>query len=275
VHQLETDDMPARLGLDVSPPSGPSADLYVTEYYRRVFQERTALNATKPHDQQAQERLPIVLVVREMTTGRESNLIIFDAAGEQMRSGTDVARFNRFLYMAKILVFFVTPSSLPRVDSRVNDPGRTQQSPVGTRAMFDQVERQMRQARGVQQGQLDVFASVVLAKADLYQGLEGFDDSLLEEPLYDNLSDTLWRLKDESDQVAQIMTGYGAGNLVGTLDNRFPNCTFHAVSATGASPDEHGRFERIAPVKCIDPLIVPLYRLGLLTEQQQPAGDGW
>jgi hypothetical protein len=260
VHQLVTYDPLRRFGLEASLSEGCFRD-YKERYYDFLFARRQRIPGTPPLLPDGDHSKPIVLEVRDSVRRRVTTLSIFDAAGEDVQTGGKVAAKSPFLFMADVLVFFVDPLCLPKLWA-LRDLDQDQDL-FSTKSRFEMVEQALQGAN--RRRFKPMKAAVVLAKADTCQEIDGFDDAFLHEPDYLSLVDTVNRLDVERTRVAAFIEAWGGGALVNTLNARFPGCGFHAVSATGCSP-EGQHFPFVRPTRCIDPLIVPLLQLGLLDE---------
>lgn len=263
----------AKAGYDVGLASS-CRPVFTRDYQVPLFQKRRPLAATAPliDEEDNGSRLPIILVMRDAATGHETNIIFYDPSGEQLNSPAVVAQYNRFLFVADALFFFVPPAVLPGLRSCVPHLDNDRQTMLQTKGMIDELELQLRQARGLTRGTVDVTAAVLLAKADLCRGVPGFDDRLLEQPDYaaETMEQTQHRIQQDTRDVSQFMTQAKGDNLVMGLAARFRDLSFHAVSATGCALED-GTYPSVRPTRCVDPLLSLLARRGSLPP---PAGSG-
>jgi Double-GTPase 2 len=260
-------DLLAQVGIDVG--LAPESRTYFgANYQAPLYGAQQVLPATAliADEEDIADRRPIILVMRDVGTRRETNVIFYDASGEQLSSSASVAKYNRFLYAADALFFLVPPVALPGVRAQIETPDAYRQSLVQTKGMIDGLELQLRKAQGLGQGTLDVAAAVLLTKADLCRGVQGFDDDLLLEPDYsaESVDDTMARIARETGQVSRFITGARGAQLVMGVESRFPGATFHAVSATGCNR-EGDTYPHLSPSRCADPFISTLVRCGVLS----------
>lgn len=266
VMELVEGNVLAKVGYDIGLAS-TCRPLFTRDYQVPLFQKRTPLAATVPliGDEDEDERLPIILVMRDSGTGHETNIIFYDPSGEQLSSPAVVAQYNRFLFVADALLLFVPPVVLPGLRDCVPSLGTDGQTMLQTKGMIDELELQLRRARGVAKGTVEVTVATLLAKADLCRGVPAFDDGLLEQPDYtaETMDQTLRRIQQETHAVSRFMAQAKGDNLVMGLAARFPDITFHAVSATGCALQD-GTFPSVRPTRCADPLLSVLARRGKL-----------
>lgn len=251
--------------------AGASAQRFHELYYAPLYQQRhaVALEGTMPVvDGEARE--PVTFVLRNLITNEACNLLFYDAAGEQLMTASAQARFNRFLCVADVVMLFITPATLPGVWPRLTDAAPAQ-SVLVTGSMFEEVADHLRQARNLpDEADLSgVSVQVLLSKADQLLALPEFDRELLEEPDHSAflLSEVLGGLEEDSRRVAKFIESSGAVNLVANIGHRFGDVTFHAVSATGHDAVD-GVFPAIAPLRCLDPLLVALADTGVLRPRE-------
>ncbi len=268
VMNLLEGDLLAQVGIDVG--LAPESRTYFgSSYQSLLFHQHKVLPATEliTTEDDANERRPIILVLRDVGTRRETNVIFYDASGEQLNSPTAVAKYNRFLYAADALFFLVPPVALPALRGQIDSPDTSYQSLVQTKGMIDSLELQLRKAHGLGPGgALDVAAAVLLMKADQCRGLSGFDDDLLIEPEYaaESVDDTMNRIQRETQAVSRFITESRGAQLVMGVESRFPGATFHAVSATGCNR-EGDTYPHLSPSRCADPFMSTLVRCGVLS----------
>lgn len=266
VMELIEGNVLAKAGYDIGLASN-CRPLFTRDYQVPLFRRRAPLAATAPliEDEDEEERLPIILVMRDSGTGHETNIIFYDPSGEQLNSPAVVAQYNRFLFVADALFFFIPPVVLPGLRDRMPSVDGDGQTMLQTKGMIDELELQLRRTRGQARGTVDVAAAALLAKADLCRGVPGFSDDLLEQPDYSTttMNQTLRRIRQETQIVSQFMAQARGDNLVMGLAARFPEVTFHAVSATGCAIED-GIFPSVHPTRCVDPILSVLARRGML-----------
>ncbi len=247
---------------------------YQNEYYRRLFVDHEVIPASRPMrwlDEQAghrESRPPMTVVLRNWRTGKSVNVCIFDAAGEQLLTTQSQATWARHLSIADGLLFFVDPSVLPGVQRRLDgtDTGAGQTLHV-TESVVDITSNLVRRARSLSPDDdfAGVPAALLLTKADLVDGTDGFPPAVLED--LDHLNEAPYRLRNRLQQdsvaVEQYMAANGGRNLITSAVHKFPGITFHAVSATGCPPVD-GAYASIDPKRCLEPFLLLLAKAGVI-----------
>jgi len=260
---------PYRMFIDLEPGT---VTRYQTDYYQRLWVDREVIPATRPLRTYGQQAggppPPLTIVLRNWDTGRAVNVCIFDAAGEQLLSHQQQASWARHLSVADGLLFFVDPAVLPGVQRQLGGAvvGAGQSLQV-TASVLDITSTLNRRVRSLSPDDdlPGVGSALLLTKADLLEGTEGFPGEVLE-PL-EPLSEAPYRLVNRLKQDSLLVEGYiganGGQNLVSSALHKFPGLSFHAVSATGCAP-VNGGYEKVEPRRIVEPFLLLLARAGVI-----------
>lgn len=256
-----------------------SADRFRRDYYRPLWDERRQLQLTQPaadRDGVVEHHPPITLTVHDVRSGERWNLILFDASGEQLLSAEDQARYSPYLLAASAVFMFVDPHTFPSLRSHLGG----QENPasiVGVQQVIGSASSIIRRGRGIDDSDdlRDLQAALILSKVDQLS-MADLPPSAFEPLDYDALtpSQLMQRIQMDSDYVTAYLEQNGGKNTVLSAMSSFPGLTVHAVSATGcsartplAAADTMPRYERISPIRVLDPLLVVLNRAGLLRDE--------
>lgn len=264
-------------GVTVWPADQYTSDTYTSRYQVPML-EGTALDQT-PAATSGQLVRPLIFTLGlDRLGGREVNLCIYDGAGEQMRNSMQQAEYNRYLYLADAVFFFIPPVALFRVVPRDTIIG-DDQTLVTTQMMVKSVLEGLRLAHEVgREGHLGdskkaLHTSLVVTKADQLDVLPEFHRRLLEELDYRKpLDDTIVSLEDTSVEVESLLRGRGQGNFINKMQEQFPDIRCHLVAPAGVQYDpENLRFVRTPePHRVVDPLVQMLYHRGWLNDPARP-----
>ncbi|MGY1621102.1 hypothetical protein ACI789_02750 [Geodermatophilus sp. SYSU D00965] len=241
------------------------------DYRYRLMVQRRQLPLTLPLLGEGSSPEPFMLVLRG--TGRNGaeravNLVFFDASGEQLYRAEDMGQYGKFLYAATSVLVLLSPGVFPRL-RHLADPGEESMGLARHTQMVVNLANLLRTARNLHPDSplSGVSAAVVLTKADKLRGVPDFptdtlrDTDLAAMPLAHWFGD----VRDTSSRLVDFLEVSGGSNLLTAVLNRLPRPTVHAVSATGADAKDGG-YPEIAPVGCLDPLLVLLARHGFLSE---------
>jgi hypothetical protein len=266
----------APLGISVEMDEESSARF---EYHRhRLMVERRQLPLTPPllGDESSPE--PFMLVLRGGAHGgseRSLNLVFFDASGEQLYRSEDMGQHGKFLYAASSVLVILSPGLFPDL-RHVADPGEAAIGMARPTQMVVNLAKLLRSARNVHpDSHLEgVAVAVVLSKADKCRPVEGFPAETLRDVDLASVPLAHWfeDVRRNSARLVDFLEVKGGSNLLTAVLNRLPAPTVHAVSATGADARDGG-YPEIAPVGCLDPLLVLLARHGFLSEEGLDADE--
>jgi GTPase SAR1 family protein len=233
-------------------------DRYKRDFARPLFDERRLLPTTASAATSPREPL-VYLLTRTRTgrTGRERTtaltLVLFDTAGEDLRSRDVTDLHLRYLEAADAIIFLVDPHELPGGADPDSDP-------------IDVIARvtELVQARRGTRGRLEVPAAVALTKIDALRPAvtrQSVLQRIRERPGALDLDDR----EAVHEQVRALLHDRQAGQLDLYLSQRYAEYALFGLSALGGVPSD-GRVGTggVRPHRVEDPLLWLLYRFGML-----------
>ncbi|MEU9022379.1 hypothetical protein [Actinomadura sp. NPDC048394] len=248
---------------------------YKRDFARPLLEERrllptTASAATGPRE-------PLVYLLTRTRRGRWSRarndslaLVLFDTAGEDLRSREVTDLHLRYLEAADAIIFLVDPLELPGARAGVSDtvpeprgPGDDPDSePLN---IIARVTDALRQRHGTRPGEpLPVPVAVALTKIDALR-----PDLLRQSALRRSRAGTgVLDLDDReavNEQVRALLHEWQAGQLDTYLGQQYAEHALFGLSALGGVPED-GRVGAggVRPHRAEDPLLWLLYRFGML-----------
>ncbi|XRQ13701.1 TRAFAC clade GTPase domain-containing protein [Actinomadura welshii] len=260
---------------------------YRRDFARPLLEERrllptTASAATGPRE-------PLVYLLTRTRKGRFSRprndslaLVLFDTAGEDLRSREVTDLHLRYLEAADAIIFLVDPLELPGARAGVRDGlhggphGGAQAGAPAARAAHDdpggepldviaRVAETLRQRHGTRPGEpLPVPVAVALTKIDMLRpGL------LRQSALHRSRSGQGVLDLDDRDavheEVRALLHEWQAGGLDTYLGQQFADHALFGLSALGAAPEgERVGSGGVRPYRAEDPLLWLLHRFGML-----------
>lgn len=237
------------------------------ENFYRLFEKRQALAATLPAPNLASnEPLIYELVTSEHMShlSKRYNLVLYEASGEDYANPKRLISFCPYVLSASAIIFLVDPSAMPGINAQLPTP---MQITTGrkTTHVLDVIIRLIEQRFGSQAGKhlAQIPIAVTLSKSDLFKYVRGTYKFLLPRPKdeYKNGID-LHDLAAIDAEVREVISNYGNRSLLRVTQGL--NAQFFAISVTGSPPDTTGTFTEIASIRCADPFLWCLYKLGLI-----------
>jgi GTPase SAR1 family protein len=235
-------------------------DRFKRDFARPLFDERRLLPTTASAATSPREPL-VYLLTRTHTSrrGRDRNaaltLVLFDTAGEDLRSREVTDLHLRYLEAADAIIFLVDPHELPGGGSPDSDP-------IDVIARATEVVRGRHGTR--RDGRLDVPAAVALTKIDAMPSPAERQSALHRARGHPGVLD----LDDREavhEQVRAMLHERQAGQLDVYLSQHYAHYALFGVSALGGTPSD-GRVALggVRPYRVEDPLLWLLYRFGML-----------
>lgn len=248
---------------------------YKRDFARPLLEERrllptTASAATAPRE-------PLVYLLTRTRRGRFARLrneslalVLFDTAGEDLRSREATGLHLRYLEAADAIIFLVDPLELPGARAgladHVPDPRGPGADPGGEPIdVIARVTDALRERHGTRPGEpLPVPVAVALTKIDALRPA-----LLRRSALHRSRSGSGVLDLDDRDavneQVRALLHEWRAGRLETYLGQQYADHALFGLSALGAAPAD-GRVGAggVRPYRTEDPLLWLLYRFGML-----------
>jgi GTPase SAR1 family protein len=207
-------------------------------------------------------------------------LVLFDTAGEDLRSREVRDLHLRYLEAADAIIFLVDPLELPGAGAALMDavPGRPRtpgddpdSEPIN---IIARVTEALRQRHGTRPGdRLPVPVAVALTKIDVLR------PALLKQSALHRSRDGSGVLDlDDREavdaQVRALLHEWQAGQLDTYLGQQYADHALFGISALGGVPED-GRVGAggVRPYRAEDPLLWLLYRFGMLDGVRPGSGD--
>jgi hypothetical protein len=256
-----------------------SKKLYRERYGKSLFEgdERRAIDQTFSAATNKETRIPLIYrlefprapadrILHPLSSVKALDLVIFDAAGEDMGDPTMLQQFYRYILRAAGIIFVIDPFQYPGIRSQL---------PADVRARLPMVENDpaeivarvinlFEQRAGLRAGQkIGVPVAFALAKSDLLRGIVHPSALLLREGRHDG-GFNLPECQRLSAEVMECVREWDSPQLVDLAEKSFRSFSFFAFSALGELPDQDLRIQSVSPLRVADPLLWLLWRRGYI-----------
>jgi Double-GTPase 2 len=227
------------------------------ELLPRLYKQRMVLDPTQGAASDVTTRLPLAarLSLGAGKVTHDSNLIFFDAAGEDLQSLSTLEREARYVTQSDGVIVIIDPLQIPSIRDELNGSVELPEVSQDANTMLMRVAALMREARGVPpQKRIEVPLALVVSKLDaIRELLPDTHPALTASPLdgaFDrrdarNVNDTV-----RADLAAWLGEGFDR-----FVQQTFSNVGHFAVSALGGTPSS-GRLDHgVAPHRVEDPVL--------------------
>ncbi len=196
--------------------------------------------------------------------------MVYDAAGEDMVSGSQLDQFYHFIRRATGIIFLIDPFDYPGIRSRLPEEIQKRLPPSSPEParIVDEVLHQLRGRGGRSaSGKINIPVAFALTKADMFQKIGGlvYGGSAITKEAnhqrgYDQVGcEALHR------EVMQYIREWDSSELLAKAENNFSNYQFFALSALGAQPRaDLGLDQAVTPFRVADPLLWLFWARGFL-----------
>ena len=205
-------------------------------------------------------------LVSRLTLGRDahSNLVFFDAAGEDLESLEILEREGRYVTQSDGLVLLVDPLQIPAV--RDDLEGSIELPPVTADVykMIGRLAGLLREARGIPAGKpIDVPLAIAISKIDALRGLLSDTHPVFTQVAHDGRFDAA--VARTISEALRAETVAWLGERVDTfIKHEFASVSYFGVSALGENPIAGRLRNGVSPHRVEDPILWMLDRWGAL-----------
>ncbi|MBR0237910.1 MAG: hypothetical protein IJQ39_07460 [Thermoguttaceae bacterium] len=261
-----------------------SDELYDERYGDDLFGDNPkAVKATLSAESNIDIRIPLIYrlnltrfsfkqrLLHPFATHRPIDLVLFDAAGEDLKSPDIQAIHGRYLSHAAGIIALIDPLSYSEIrkDIRMNTNITSNQKPFDAMAILRRTIEKHSQLSPNQK--IKVPLAVTISKFDLLRNAPGLDPCVFEDHVHSNGFDEL-AAKKTSDAIRSYITHKGINAITSVAEGNFQTCQYFGMSALGRSPREDSSLTSIDPINIADSLLWILNRLGYLQTEEEMKG---
>ena len=247
---------------------------YYEKYYEPVYIKKEAIKPTPPSLIRSG---PVVLdpliyeiVFRKKTRGSSSKsitLLFYDSSGEDLNRQDRLVAYGHYVLDARAVIFLADPLLMPGIlkelpSSLLPPPPPPGEIQMRTFDVLGRVIQTLRERKGLKPGkQLDIPIAITVSKSDLLR-IVRHDALFLKPAVLSNRID-LQHFEIIDREVRDLLQEFGDNELL-AMSDAFKNKIFLAVSPTGWSSDGSGKFPKIEPLRCFDPVLWAFWKLGII-----------
>jgi hypothetical protein len=256
-----------------------SKRLFRERYGNRLFQAHPpmAIDQTQSAETDRDLRMPLIyrlqfprgrfdLLRWPPAPPRSTDLVLFDAAGEDLADGAKFDRFCRFVSRSSGVIFLIDPFQFPKARALLSPDVQRRLPPieVDPTEVFSQVVKgfHTRGGRSMHR-KIDVPTAFAFSKCDLLADSLHPSSALLHDVRHAGGFDVRDHRQVDAE-VRACLGEWGGGNLIDLADANFSSYAFFALSALGQLPDEQLRMKSVSPLRVGDPLLWLLWRRGYI-----------
>lgn len=250
-----------------------SSKLYNKRYRESLFDRKKAISQTQSASINNDSKIPLIYRVQfkkrfkhYFTKDNIIDLVIFDAAGEDVETHENLEMLCRYVLNASGIVFLIDPLNYPdlrsklplEVQSKLPDIQSDPESIVSSiKHLFERKERYKAEKA------INIPTAFVVSKSDMFK--EPLDDSsiILKDKVHKGKFD-LEDCKRVSEEVKDLIKKFDSPQMVQYADTLFKNHSFFAVSALGQLPDQNLNISTISSIRIADPILWLFWKNGLI-----------
>jgi hypothetical protein len=248
---------------------GDTDENYRKNYSDYIYKQKIRIPPNQPGI--VSEPLIYELVFRQksfLQPARSVNLLFYDSSGEDMVQQYRMVQYSQFVLNASAIIFLADPLAMPHMVDVLPahlKPATTREDSASE--VLNRIMHTFVLGKGVTPGtQVKTPVAITVSKSDLLK----FVVKGGPQPLF--LKDSSFPLDTRefefiNEEIRYYLQKYGDKVLVRAAE-LFANSNFFAVSATGFPSDETtGKFPAIEPLRCLDPLLWALLKIGVISPE--------
>lgn len=258
-----------------------SKQLYRARYGSRLYgsDQRMAIDQNLSSKMDKDLRIPLIYrlefpknvwngLLSPFTSVRSLDLVIFDAAGEDLGDPVLLEQFCSYILKASGIIFLIDPFQFSGLrESKKTNPkilSRIEKQEVDISEVVSRVINLFQSRGGLNPGQkIPIPAAFTFSKADLLAPYVHPSSAIRKDSRHEN-GFNLKRCNNLSEEVMGFIKEYDGEKLVNLANNKFKTSCFFAVSALGQMPNTDLQINRVAPKNVADPLLWLLWKNGYI-----------
>lgn len=234
-----------------------------TEFRPRLYKGGSVLDATGSARGTAATSLPLV---SRLTLGREkpmsSNLVFFDAAGEDLASLDVLEREARYVTLSDGLILLVDPLQVAAIRDELEGDVELPAEVSDPHQMLGRIAGLMRESRGTPIGKkIDGPLGIAISKIDALRPLIGEHHVVYSAPSHEGRYDV-----EAAENISQALRSDLAKLMGERFDSlakqEFETVAYFGVSSLGDSPVDGKLPNGVAPHRVEDPILWMLNEWG-------------
>jgi hypothetical protein len=245
---------------------------YYTKYYDPVYNRKEQIPPTQTSRTEILDPLVYEIVFSEksrLSPAKTLTLLFYDSSGEDVTNPDRIATYGHYVLDASAVIFLADPLLMPGIKNKLPSSQQPPPLPQGeievrTFDALNRVIQTLKQNKGLRPGQsLPTPIAITVSKSDLLRYLT--TDPLFLKPASPTNRLDVQELMMIDQEVRELIWEYGDKELL-TSSETFQEKIFLAVSPTGW-PALGGRFPKIEPIRCFDPMLWALWKLKIITNE--------
>lgn len=258
-----------------------SDELYNERYGNDLFGETPkAVKATLSEETDVEIRIPLIYrlnltrfsfkqrLLHPFATHRPIDLVLFDAAGEDLDSTTIQALHGRYLSQAAGIIALVDPLAYPEIreDINMNANAAKYKKTVDTLSVLKHTIEEYGNLSAKQK--IKTPLAVTISKFDLLRNAPGLDPCVFNDHVHSSGFDER-AAKKTSDAIRNYLQQKGLNGITTVAEGNFTTCQYFGMAALGRSPREDSTLTSIDPINVADSLLWILNKLGYLQTEEE------
>lgn len=225
-----------------------------TDLMPRLYEHGVVLEATQSARSSTATREPLVV---RLALGEKSstNLVFFDAAGEDLQSLDVLELEGRYITQSDGLILLVDPLQIEQVRDDLEGSIELPDTSADVYSMLGRLAGLLREARGIPSNKpIDVPLAIAVSKVDALRGLLPDSHPVFSLPRHDGRFDAEIG-RSISEALRADTVGWVGERLDTFLKTEFETYAFFGVSALGENPVGGRLRNGVSPMRVEDPVL--------------------
>lgn len=232
----------------------------------RLYKEGGVLDATQSAAVDRDVSTPLVsrLTLGSGRNATHSNLVFFDAAGEDLQSLGVLEREARYVTQSDGLILLLDPLQIAVVRDEFDSDAELPPVSADPYTMLGRIAALLREARGIPAGKpIEVPLAITLSKSDMLRGLLPEEHPLFHAAANGRLFD-LDAARNLSERLRADVAAWLGERFDKLVKAEFSHVAYFGVSALGGNPVAGHLHNGVAPRRVEDPILWMLHMWGAI-----------
>ncbi|MDR2932265.1 MAG: hypothetical protein LBV27_04075 [Oscillospiraceae bacterium] len=241
---------------------------YDSRYYQPLFVRGQCITSTMQDE--VTPLLYSLVFSGQPPLGKSCNLTLYDACGANFRSEKVMADYNRSIYNARGILYFIDPFQIPSVRESLKTTGRPVSNDDASTLLSRTIHliRQGGNRKNIRR-KIDIPIAVCLTKMDTIRPLLDPSSFLLYPSRHVNTGRfDIHDFTSSSLEVQSLLESWGEVEIVNQVTSQFADYGFFGLSSLGSAPNDANAINHIVPHRVIDPILWILWKNRIISSTE-------
>ena len=248
-----------------------TVDRYREDFYKSIFEEKRPVDFTLSGTTHSKTNRPLLFALSLKRQGwrppRMIFLTFYDAAGEDLRATSTMAKVNRYIAGCRGIIYLMDPLQLPAARDLVDTSTRLPSRNANVEDTISKIANFIKSVKNLPGDQIPIPFAAAFTKMDVLLPYLPPDTALRHASKHTggfHQAD----FDDVHGEMRALLHEWNAHAVTTQVERRFPTHGYFGISALGCNPGPGDPIREVKPIRILDPLIWHLSLHGFLPTRE-------